>query len=219
MDLNLTLINPYLDKSADFSNGVNFAVAGATALDRSALLVNGIAMPPASVPLSSQLEWFNSYLNSTCTSQSGIYSSKSIFYVSYLLFKQHKSFVPSNIKPNFIFLFIIVKTVKFSCWNYNETKFWELFFFHFIETLLAAYAFLSLEHIFSLKKGFWTIVDCAKKLEQALFLVGEIGGNDYNYAFFQGTSLKEATNYVPQVVQAIIDAAKVTHCHALEFWK
>ncbi|KAJ4766058.1 GDSL esterase/lipase [Rhynchospora pubera] len=120
MDLNLKLINPYLDKSANFSNGVNFAVAGATALDRTALLAEGIAMPPASVPLSSQLDWFNSYLNSTCSSQS----------------------------------------------------------------------------------------DCAQKLEEALFLVGEIGGNDYNYAFFQGTSINTAMTYVPQVVQAIVDAAK-----------
>ncbi|XP_078181581.1 GDSL esterase/lipase At5g03980-like [Carex rostrata] len=120
MDLNLTLIKPYLDKSSDFSNGVNFAVAGATALDRTVLLENGIGFPPASIPLSSQLEWFNSYLNSTCSSQS----------------------------------------------------------------------------------------DCARKLEQALFLVGEIGGNDYNYAFFQEASINQAMNYVPQVVQAIIDAAK-----------
>ncbi|KAF3334453.1 acetylajmalan esterase-like protein [Carex littledalei] len=120
MDLNLPLINPYLDKSSNFSNGVNFAVAGATALDRLVLLENGIGFPPASVPLSSQLEWFNSYLNSTCSSQS----------------------------------------------------------------------------------------DCAQKIEQALFLVGEIGGNDYNYAFFQGASINQAMNYVPQVVQSIIDAAK-----------
>ncbi|KAJ3671819.1 hypothetical protein LUZ60_007898 [Juncus effusus] len=120
MDLNLSLINPYLDKSADFSNGVNFAVAGATAMDRSVLLENGVVMPPASAPLSSQLEWFNSHLNSTCSSKD----------------------------------------------------------------------------------------DCAKKLDRALFLVGEIGGNDYNYAFFQGSSLSEAEIYVTQVVQSIIDATK-----------
>jgi hypothetical protein len=157
MDLNLTLINPYLDKSADFSNGVNFAVAGATALDRSALLVNGVAMPPASVPLSSQLEWFNSYLNSTCASQSGIILLKiSLTYYICCL---------NNIKVWVLFLVILnqisssfssfVKTVKFNCWNYNETKILGGYlFFHFIDTLLAAYPFLSLECIFSLKKGF-----------------------------------------------------------------
>lgn len=71
MALNLSLINPYLDKSADFGSGVNFAVAGATALDRSHLLQSGIMMPPANVPLSSQLDWFKSHLNSTCPSQEG----------------------------------------------------------------------------------------------------------------------------------------------------
>jgi hypothetical protein len=71
MALNLPLINPYLDKSADFSSGVNFAVAGATALDRTYLLQNAIIMPPGNMPLSSQLDWFRSHLNATCPSQEG----------------------------------------------------------------------------------------------------------------------------------------------------
>lgn len=66
MALNLPLVNPYLDKSADFSGGVNFAVAGATALDRTYLLQNAIIMPPGNTPLSSQLDWFKSHLNETC---------------------------------------------------------------------------------------------------------------------------------------------------------
>lgn len=66
MALNLPLVNPYLDKSADFSGGVNFAVAGATALDRTYLLQNAIIMPPGNTPLSSQLDWFKSHLNDTC---------------------------------------------------------------------------------------------------------------------------------------------------------
>lgn len=71
MALNLSLVSPYLDKSADFASGVNFAVAGATALDRSVLLQSGVMMPPASVPLSTQLDWFRSHLNATCGSQGG----------------------------------------------------------------------------------------------------------------------------------------------------
>ncbi|KAL5204241.1 hypothetical protein ABZP36_009112 [Zizania latifolia] len=120
MALNLSLVSPYLDKGASFESGVNFAVAGATALDRSYLLQSGIVMPPASVPLSSQLDWFRSHLNSTCSSQQ----------------------------------------------------------------------------------------DCANKLAGALFLVGEIGGNDYNYAFFQGRSIDSMKTYVPQVVRSIMDVAK-----------
>ncbi|KAM3347817.1 hypothetical protein ACQJBY_021617 [Aegilops geniculata] len=118
MALNLPLVNPYLDKSADFSGGVNFAVAGATALDRTYLLQNAIIMPPGNTPLSSQLDWFKSHLNDTCQQ------------------------------------------------------------------------------------------DCAKKLAGALFLVGEIGGNDYNYAFFQKRSIEAVKAYVPLVVKSIMDVAK-----------
>ncbi|CAD6256946.1 unnamed protein product [Miscanthus lutarioriparius] len=121
MALNLSLVSPYLDKGADFASGVNFAVAGATALDRSVLLLSGVMAPPASVPLSSQLDWFKSHLNATCPSQE----------------------------------------------------------------------------------------DCTKKLAGALFLVGEIGGNDYNYGFLQGTrSIQAMKAYVPQVINAIMDVAK-----------
>ncbi|CAN6363028.1 unnamed protein product [Urochloa humidicola] len=121
MALNLSLVNPYLDKGADFASGVNFAVAGATALDRAVLLMDGVMMPPASVPLSTQLDWFKTHLNATCGSQE----------------------------------------------------------------------------------------DCAKKLSRALFLVGEIGGNDYNYGFFQGIRSVEAMKtYVPQVIRTVMDVAK-----------
>jgi len=121
MALNLSLVSPYMDKDADFASGVNFAVAGATALDRAVLLQGGVMMPPASVPLSTQLDWFRSHLNATCASEE----------------------------------------------------------------------------------------DCAKKLAGALFLVGEIGGNDYNYGFFQGTrSIEAMKTYVPQVIKTILDVAK-----------
>ncbi|GFZ07071.1 SGNH hydrolase-type esterase superfamily protein [Actinidia rufa] len=33
--------------------------------------------------------------------------------------------------------------------------------------------------------------DCIEKLKNALFMVGEIGGNDYNYALFQGKTMEE----------------------------
>jgi hypothetical protein len=40
--------------------------------------------------------------------------------------------------------------------------------------------------------------------------VGEIGGNDYNYAFFKGKTLDDAKSYVPTVATAIIDATEVS---------
>lgn len=41
-------------------------------------------------------------------------------------------------------------------------------------------------------------------------MVGEIGGNDYDFAIFVGNkTIKEAIDMVPRVVQAIKDAVKV----------
>lgn len=51
--------------------------------------------------------------------------------------------------------------------------------------------------------------DCTKKLKHALFFMGEIGGNDYNYALFEGKTVAEVKNMVPGVVQTIIDATRV----------
>ncbi|KAJ6737644.1 ACETYLAJMALAN ESTERASE-LIKE [Salix viminalis] len=51
--------------------------------------------------------------------------------------------------------------------------------------------------------------DCVEKLKNSLFMVGEIGVNDYTYAFFNGKTMEEVKNMVPDVVQAIRDAVKV----------
>ncbi|PUZ73159.1 hypothetical protein GQ55_2G452700 [Panicum hallii var. hallii] len=45
-------------------------------------------------------------------------------------------------------------------------------------------------------------------MASSLFLVGEIGGNDYNQALFQGRSVDEVKTYVPDVVAGI--SASVT---------
>lgn len=45
--------------------------------------------------------------------------------------------------------------------------------------------------------------ECKQKLQKALVLMGEIGGNDYNFAFFQGRTMREAFELVPLVVQTI----------------
>ncbi|KAK4388012.1 Acetylajmalan esterase [Sesamum angolense] len=66
MSLGLPLLNPYLDKTASFNNGVNFAVASATTLDPSFYLVRGIIVPPLP-SLRPQLSWFKTYLTSECS--------------------------------------------------------------------------------------------------------------------------------------------------------
>ncbi|KAL0320904.1 UNVERIFIED_CONTAM: GDSL esterase/lipase [Sesamum radiatum] len=60
------------------------------------------------------------------------------------------------------------------------------------------YHFLAAKHILS---------PC-EKLQTALFMVGEIGGNDYNYAIFQGKTMDELQSMVPEVVHAITNAVK-----------
>ncbi|KAG0459112.1 hypothetical protein HPP92_022240 [Vanilla planifolia] len=118
--LKLPLLQPYLDKEGNFTHGVNFAVAGATALDISSLQKRGIKFWGTNSSLSVQLEWFRKHLKSICSSNT----------------------------------------------------------------------------------------ECKHKLADALFLFGEIGGNDYNYAAFGGKPLKELANFVPYVVKKIIDATK-----------
>lgn len=52
--------------------------------------------------------------------------------------------------------------------------------------------------------------DIRKRLQSSLVLIGEIGGNDYNYALF-GKSVSEVEKLIPGVVRTIIDAAKVSN--------
>ncbi|RLM91484.1 GDSL esterase/lipase [Panicum miliaceum] len=49
---------------------------------------------------------------------------------------------------------------------------------------------------------------CKEYFSKSLFLVGEIGGNDYNYAFFKGKTLDDAKTYVPTVAGAVTDASE-----------
>ena len=53
------------------------------------------------------------------------------------------------------------------------------------------------------------IAEIKRKLENALVLMGEIGGNDYNLAFFQGKTLEQVYQLVPNVVQTIKYAVQV----------
>ncbi|KAK7246387.1 hypothetical protein RIF29_41255 [Crotalaria pallida] len=52
---------------------------------------------------------------------------------------------------------------------------------------------------------------CHKVLENSLFLMGEIGGNDFNYAFFRRKSMTEIKTYVPYVINAISSAISVKY--------
>lgn len=120
MYFGLPLLNPYLAQGSDFSKGVNFAVAGATALNPAVLRERNVSLPLFHNSLDVQLGWFRSHLNSIC----------------------------SNPK------------------------------------------------------------ECKQKLQKSLVLMGEIGGNDYNFAFFQDKTMEEAYALVPEVVLTIKNAVK-----------
>ena len=47
-------------------------------------------------------------------------------------------------------------------------------------------------------------------MKNTLFMVGETGGNDYNFALLDGKTIEEAKSMVPEVVGVIIDAVRVS---------
>ncbi|KAL3851123.1 hypothetical protein ACJIZ3_013005 [Penstemon smallii] len=122
MAAGLPFLQAYKNIEADFRHGVNFAVAGSTALPSEVLANKHIFSPVTTSSLNVQLDWMSSHFNSICLNDK----------------------------------------------------------------------------------------DCAEKLKNALFMVGEIGGNDYNYAIFQGKTMEELRNMVPEVVSTIIGAVKKT---------
>ena len=61
MALDLPLVNPYLDKSADFSGGVNFAVAGATAIEHDFFAKNNLSVDITPQYIMMELGWMYTY--------------------------------------------------------------------------------------------------------------------------------------------------------------
>ncbi|GFP98167.1 acetylajmalan esterase [Phtheirospermum japonicum] len=68
--LGLPMLEPYQNKNASFKNGVNFAVAGATALNASFFSSRGITVPASVGSLDVQLSLFRTYLSSICSTPS-----------------------------------------------------------------------------------------------------------------------------------------------------
>ncbi|KAL1370905.1 hypothetical protein HN51_001111 [Arachis hypogaea] len=123
--MGLPLLKPYLGikngkikKDWKGREGVNFAVAGATALNSSFFIERGILNIATNYSLAVQLDWFKHLLPSICNSSS----------------------------------------------------------------------------------------DCKKVLGNSLFLVGEIGGNDFNHPLFLRKSVEEIKAYIPFVINEISSA-------------
>ncbi|KAG8388059.1 hypothetical protein BUALT_Bualt02G0085800 [Buddleja alternifolia] len=62
--LSLPFLPPYLDQKADKSSGVNFAVAGSTAIIHSFFARNNMTLNITPQSLQTQLNWFNKFLES-----------------------------------------------------------------------------------------------------------------------------------------------------------
>ena len=61
-DLSLPFLPPYLVRSSNFSHGVNFAVAGSTAIAHEFFAQNNVTMDITPQSLMTQLIWFEKYL-------------------------------------------------------------------------------------------------------------------------------------------------------------
>lgn len=71
---NLPLLNPYENRNANFSNGINFAVAGATALPVQTLAVKNIFGARTNNSLDVQVSWMSQSLRNYCNTESGLLS-------------------------------------------------------------------------------------------------------------------------------------------------
>ena len=71
MSAGLPLLPPYKNMGTGFGNGVNFAVAGSTALPSETLAALNITNPVTNSSLSVQLDWMESYFNSICVDKRG----------------------------------------------------------------------------------------------------------------------------------------------------
>ena len=52
---------------------------------------------------------------------------------------------------------------------------------------------------------------CKDRLANSLFVVGELGSNDYGYILAGGKSIQEAKSFVPEVVKAICRGIEVLY--------
>lgn len=53
-------------------------------------------------------------------------------------------------------------------------------------------------------------------MANSLFLVGEIGGNDYCYTLLQGRAVEEVKAFVPDVISAISSAITVCATNSIK---
>ncbi|KAF6159375.1 hypothetical protein GIB67_032146, partial [Kingdonia uniflora] len=127
-------------------------------------------------------------------------------------YKQHANFIKcrqaaAKKKPGH---YKVAQEEEFVPWLKNKKKFNELnnIDFHDIVFVEDEICIASEQHDitdinFGQQNNEGLYENCEKRLQRALVFVGEIGGNYYNYAFFQGKQVEEISTYVPHVVRSI----------------
>ncbi|XVF53242.1 hypothetical protein PTKIN_Ptkin05aG0084000 [Pterospermum kingtungense] len=75
----INFLHPYLDNDTH-GHGVNFAVAGSTALPVEILAENGVIVPITNGSFSHQLDWMFTYFNGKCRNDEGFQSDDSTAY-------------------------------------------------------------------------------------------------------------------------------------------
>lgn len=71
--LELPLLAPYLEQGRNFSQGANFAVSGATALDPEFFQKRAMgSLLSTNISLKAQLQWFDELKHSLCHSVEGL---------------------------------------------------------------------------------------------------------------------------------------------------
>lgn len=73
MATGLPLLSPYKNIGDDFSHGVNFAVAGSTALPSEDLTTKHNISSVTTSSLSVQLDWMSNHFDSICLDDRGLY--------------------------------------------------------------------------------------------------------------------------------------------------
>ncbi|BAS73440.1 Os01g0650200, partial [Oryza sativa Japonica Group] len=53
--------------------------------------------------------------------------------------------------------------------------------------------------------------DCNDMMNQSLFLVGEIGGNDYNHPLMGGVSIRKIRSFTPSIIAKISSTITVSN--------
>lgn len=76
-------LTPYQGGNATNNNAIIFAVAGSPMLDRRFFASRGIRLQPYASPLSTQMSWFKAYLETICSTPTGLYILISNFFVHY----------------------------------------------------------------------------------------------------------------------------------------